>query len=185
MAKIYSFSVPDDEIQLITILDNLKKDKILSSEVVRRLKISFSLMPAPTKDGHITKEMLEIQELKMNFAKIQKMLNESIERLQKLEEHELNLKKKQEEIKEQERQLEIIKRAQKELGKYLEDDYVQKKAADPSILKGVIVYSIKEFAAKERLPQHEALEIAIKLYPWLESFREKIEEELSLVEVVR
>jgi len=92
MAKVYSFSVPDDEVQLIAILDELKSRKMLSHEIVKLLKTFYLGRDHNTE--LISKEMLMLLEIKKKLEEYEKWRQEILLKLTELEE---KLKQKQEE----------------------------------------------------------------------------------------
>ncbi len=170
MAKVYSFSVPDEEVQLIAILDELKSRKALSMEIVRLAK-TFYLGGNGFNNELISKELLKLIEAE-KIAK--EALEKAQEALKKIEELKPVIESKVEKQKEVE-ELPLIR----EIREFLFVDDISKTPEEffnrfetvTDLAKSVRAL-LSAWATKKQLPYPQAVQLFFKAFPEL---KEKLE----------
>jgi|Deesub1362A_J573_1020465.scaffolds.fasta_scaffold01261_10 predicted nucleic acid-binding protein len=170
MAKVYSFSVPDNEVQLIAILDELKARKALSMEIVRLAKIFY--LGNGFNSETISKEMLKLLEAEKTAKEALEMAQKS---LSIVEELRPIIEKKQEKQKEIE-ELPLIR----ELQLYVFDDIqdyanfearCRRTGREP---KDAIKARLSAWASEKQISYPEAVKLFCKAFPELKVFEEVV-----------
>ncbi|WP_456477911.1 hypothetical protein [Geoglobus ahangari] len=155
MAKVYSFSVPDSETQLIAILDELKARKALSHELVRILKVFYQ--GSNHNRELISKELMTLLEIKNKLEEFMKWKEEIEPKLLEMEE---KLKEKQEK-EEIEKNLPLLRKLKEvvfdDISDILNDRRIQPEQA--------IKARLTTFATEHKLSYPEAVSLFFKAFP--------------------
>ena len=172
MAKVYSFSVPDEETELITILDELKSRKALSMEIVRIAKAFFLGNNGCLSNQLISKELLKL-------AEAEKIAKEALEKAQeaiaKLEELRPVIESKAEKEKEIE-ELPLIEELRNDVFRdILEESFenfsrrIQRLGRRP---EDAIKTRLNSWASEKQIPFPKAVELFSRAFPDLKGLFE-------------
>ncbi|AIY91137.1 hypothetical protein [Geoglobus acetivorans] len=158
MAKVYSFSVPDSETQLISILDELKARKALSHEVVRILKVFYQ--GSNHNRELISKELMTLLEIKNKLEEFMKWKEEIEPKILEMEE---KLKEKQEK-EEIEKNLPLIRKLREVVFDDIHEIMNNGKIVSP---EQAIKARLTTFATEHKLNYPDARDLFFKAFPEL------------------
>ncbi|WP_456469240.1 hypothetical protein [Archaeoglobus sp.] len=170
MAKVYSFSVPDNEVQLIAILDELKARKALSMEIVRLAKIFY--LGNGFNSETISKEMLKLLEAEKIAKEALSKAQEAMKMLEELKPIIETKEKKRKEIEE----LPLLRELREfvftdDLAKTPEEFFSRFDGRDADLRRSVRTL-LSQWASEKQISYPQAANLFFKAFPEL---KEKLE----------
>ena len=175
MARVYSLSVRDEEVQLIAVLEELKRNNNLSNEIVRVLK-AF-LIPNSNREV-ISKEMLRIIELERRIDEIRQVLSQLSDIEEELAKLKSEVEKKQEQQKLQD-ELPLIRELRYSVFDDLDkegferfESHMLRLGREPA---DAIKVRLSKWAAEKQLSMPEAVNLFCKAFPELKHLFEVVE----------
>ena len=155
MARVFSFSVPDNESELIQILEKKIKEGSLSKEIVRVLKGFYF---GKKGNNSISEEYLKLLEIEQKLNQALRLINEVQPEVEKLK---TKFQEKQEEAKIEER-LDLIRLLEHVV--FEDMDYLRQRYGKED-LKYFIENRLTHFAAEHKISLPEAWDLFFKVFP--------------------